>query len=289
MARRSAPQPARSARPTRLLPAPRARRAICRAFPVLPFSAGFPPSHARAFRWPPFRTPLPFVCERRLLGGQRGAVRYNSPEMDGPCGSAGRCADLRVFAESEATMHYITAGESHGPGLTAIVSGVPAGLKVSADQINSDLARRQAGYGRGGRQKIERDVVEVTGGVRFGRTLGSPVSLTVRNRDWENWTGRMAAFGEPPADLEREVSPRPGHADLVGALKNRHRRLPQRPRARERPRDGRARGGRRHCARVSGRTGRGGVLVRGVHRRRGACRGRRASGGARLQAARHRD
>ncbi len=116
-------------------------------------------------------------------------------------------------------MHYITAGESHGPGLTAIVSGVPAGLKVSADQINSDLARRQAGYGRGGRQKIERDVVEVTGGVRFGRTLGSPVSLTVRNRDWENWTGRMAAFGEPPADLEREVSPRPGHADLVGALR----------------------------------------------------------------------
>ena len=71
-------------------------------------------------------------------------------------------------------MHYITAGESHGPGLTAIVSGVPAGLKVSADQINSDLARRQAGYGRGGRQKIERDVVEVTGGVRFGRTLARP-------------------------------------------------------------------------------------------------------------------
>lgn len=116
-------------------------------------------------------------------------------------------------------MHYITAGESHGPELTAIVSDVPAGLKISAEQINSDLGRRQLGYGRGGRQKIERDVVEVTGGVRFGHTLGSPVSLVVRNRDWENWTDRMAPFGEPPANLVREVSPRPGHADLVGALR----------------------------------------------------------------------
>ena len=116
-------------------------------------------------------------------------------------------------------MHYITAGESHGPELTAIVSGVPAGLKVSADQINSDLSRRQSGYGRGGRQKIERDLVEVRSGVRFGRTLGTPLSLVVKNRDWENWAGRMAAFGEPPADLVREVTPRPGHADLVGALK----------------------------------------------------------------------
>ena len=116
-------------------------------------------------------------------------------------------------------MHYSTAGESHGPCLTAIVTGVPAGLKISEDSINSDLARRQSGYGRGGRQKIERDHVEVTGGVRFGRTIGSPVSMTIRNRDWENWTDRMAAFGEAPSDLVREVTPRPGHADLVGALK----------------------------------------------------------------------
>lgn len=116
-------------------------------------------------------------------------------------------------------MQYITAGESHGPELTAIVSGVPAGLVISEDQINADLARRQSGYGRGGRQTIERDRVIVTGGVRFGRTIGSPVSLTVRNRDWENWTDRMAAFGNPPADLKREVTPRPGHADLVGALR----------------------------------------------------------------------
>ena len=116
-------------------------------------------------------------------------------------------------------MHYITAGESHGPCLTAIVDGVPAGLKLSDTQINADLARRQAGYGRGGRQRIERDTVEVTSGVRFGRTLGTPVSLVVRNRDWQNWTDRMAPFGDAPVDLLREVTPRPGHADLVGALK----------------------------------------------------------------------
>lgn len=116
-------------------------------------------------------------------------------------------------------MRYLTAGESHGPCLTAIVEGVPAGLKISESQINTDLSRRQSGYGRGGRQRIERDTVEVVSGVRFGRTLGTPIALVVRNRDWENWTDRMAAFGEAPSDLAREVTPRPGHADLVGALK----------------------------------------------------------------------
>ncbi len=117
-------------------------------------------------------------------------------------------------------MHYVTAGESHGPCLTAIVSGVPAGLSVSETQINADLKRRQSGYGRGGRQDIESDVVSVVSGVRFGVTLGSPVTLQVANRDWANWSERMAAFGEAPEDLQREVTPRPGHADLVGALKN---------------------------------------------------------------------
>ena len=116
-------------------------------------------------------------------------------------------------------MRYLTAGESHGSCLTAIVEGVPAGLKISESQINTDLARRQSGYGRGGRQKIEHDVVQVVSGVRFGRTTGAPVALIVRNRDWENWEERMAPFGGPPSDLKREVTPRPGHADLVGALK----------------------------------------------------------------------
>lgn len=117
-------------------------------------------------------------------------------------------------------MDYITAGESHGPVLTAIVSGVPAGLSISEKGINADLARRQSGYGRGGRQAIEKDTVSVTSGVRFGQTIGSPVTLSVVNRDWANWTERMSVFGEPPQDLVREVTPRPGHADLLGVLKN---------------------------------------------------------------------
>lgn len=116
-------------------------------------------------------------------------------------------------------MRYSIAGESHGPQLTAIVEGVPAGLKIFKTQINSDLARRQAGYGRGGRQAIETDQVEITSGVRFGQTIGSPVTMVVANRDWQNWTDRMSVWGQPPADLVREVTPRPGHADLVGALK----------------------------------------------------------------------
>lgn len=116
-------------------------------------------------------------------------------------------------------MHYVTAGESHGPLLTAIVCGVPAGLKISETQINTDLARRQGGYGRGGRQRIETDKVSFVSGVRFGQTLGTPVAVQIKNKDAENWQDSMAAFGETPSDLVREVTPRPGHADLVGALK----------------------------------------------------------------------
>ena len=115
-------------------------------------------------------------------------------------------------------MQYVTGGESHGPALTAIVTGVPAGLSISERQINADLARRQSGYGRGGRQSIEKDQVNVLSGVRFGKTLGSPITLQVINRDWKNWTERMAPFGQAPADLARETTPRPGHADLVGVL-----------------------------------------------------------------------
>ena len=116
-------------------------------------------------------------------------------------------------------MQYMTAGESHGPQLTAIVDGVPAGLRISEESINADLARRQSGYGRGGRQLIEKDQVRIVSGVRFGRTIGSPITLVVENRDWANWTDRMAVFGDAPLDLHRETTPRPGHADLVGVLK----------------------------------------------------------------------
>lgn len=116
-------------------------------------------------------------------------------------------------------MEYITAGESHGPKLTTIISGVPAGIVLDEASIASDMRRRQSGYGRGGRQQIETDQATITAGVRFGVTTGSPVSIDVVNRDWENWQEKMARFGVRPADCAREVTPRPGHADLVGYMK----------------------------------------------------------------------
>jgi chorismate synthase len=117
-------------------------------------------------------------------------------------------------------LKFTTAGESHGKGLVTIVEGLPAGLPVSADWVDRDLARRMMGYGRGARMKIERDQVELLSGVRAGETLGSPVAMLVRNRDWENWEDVMAAEGAP-GDLRRRrvTRPRPGHADLVGVLK----------------------------------------------------------------------
>jgi chorismate synthase len=111
-----------------------------------------------------------------------------------------------------------TAGESHGPGLTCIVEGLPAGLELDRDTLNRDLARRQLGHGRGGRMKIERDQIEVTGGVRHGRTLGGPISLWVVNRDYANWEERMNPW-PVDADVPEVHLPRPGHADLVGTQK----------------------------------------------------------------------
>src|SRR5437762_5508122 len=115
-------------------------------------------------------------------------------------------------------LRLTTAGESHGPGLTCIVEGLPAGLVLSQDDLNADMARRQLGHGRGGRMKIERDAALVTGGVRHGRTLGGPVALQVANRDYANWEDRMN-----PWPVEAQVPevhlPRPGHADLVGVWK----------------------------------------------------------------------
>lgn len=118
---------------------------------------------------------------------------------------------------------FTTAGESHGPALTTIVEGVPAGLVLRTEEIDHDLRRRQGGYGRGGRMRIESDRAEILSGVRFGETLGSPITLQVRNRDWENWTvpmSREALDGSFDDEaLRRVVHPRPGHADLVGVLK----------------------------------------------------------------------
>src|SRR4051794_9424502 len=119
------------------------------------------------------------------------------------------------------SFRFVTAGESHGPGLVAVVEGLPAGLGLAPEDIDSDLARRQLGHGRGGRMKIEKDRAEVTAGVRHGRTLGSPVAMRIVNRDYDNWVERMNPW---PVDAEvPEVHlPRPGHADLAGLQKYKH-------------------------------------------------------------------
>jgi chorismate synthase len=116
------------------------------------------------------------------------------------------------------SLRLTTAGESHGPGLTCIIEGLPAGLRLDQDALNRDLARRQLGHGRGGRMKIEKDKVDVTGGVRHGRTLGGPIALQVVNRDFANWEERMNPW-PVEAEVQEVHLPRPGHADLVGTQK----------------------------------------------------------------------
>lgn len=122
-------------------------------------------------------------------------------------------------------MRYLTAGESHGPGLTTIIEGLPAGLSLLPEDINKELSRRQAGYGRGARMRIETDQVQVTAGLRHGKTLAAPLALFVENKDWKHWETVMSV--EPVSDKKaksRRVSkPRPGHADLVGGIKYGHR------------------------------------------------------------------
>lgn len=124
-------------------------------------------------------------------------------------------------------INYVTAGESHGPQLTGILTGVPAGLTLDIDAINAGLAARQGGFGRGNRQQIEHDQVIVTGGLRHGVTLGSPLALTIQNRDHAHWSAIMDPTSPATADntLRRVTRPRPGHADLVGGMKYGHRDL----------------------------------------------------------------
>jgi chorismate synthase len=135
------------------------------------------------------------------------------------------------------TLRLITAGESHGPGLTCLVEGLPAGLSLSQEELDADMARRQLGHGRGGRMKIEKDKARVTAGVRHGLTLGGPIALQVENRDYANWEERMSPW---PLEQGGEVAevhlPRPGHADLVGTQKYKHndvRNILERASARE--------------------------------------------------------
>lgn len=119
-------------------------------------------------------------------------------------------------------LRYFTAGESHGPCLTTIIEGVPAGFAIDLEGVNHDLWRRQQGYGRGGRMLIEKDEVQVRSGIRWGRTLGSPVTFGIENRDWKNWTKKMSPYPEDQDQAIPVKKPRPGHADLTGVFKYGH-------------------------------------------------------------------
>src|SRR6266436_4727968 len=116
-------------------------------------------------------------------------------------------------------LRFLTAGESHGPELIATVEGAPASFEINLARINYDLARRQKGYGRGGRMAIERDEVRVVAGIRFGRTMGSPVTFIIENRDFKNWEKRMSVDSGDRGEAKPVTRPRPGHADLAGVLK----------------------------------------------------------------------
>jgi chorismate synthase len=133
-------------------------------------------------------------------------------------------------------LRYLTAGESHGPQLTAVIEGIPANLELAEEAINADLARRQGGYGRGGRMQIEKDTVDILSGVRWGKTIGSPITLSIKNRDWVNWQEKMSPYEIHRDDKIRVTRSRPGHADLPGAMKyNQHdvRNILERSSARE--------------------------------------------------------
>ena len=116
-------------------------------------------------------------------------------------------------------IRFSTAGESHGEALIALVSGMPAGVPVDLDPVNRELWRRQQGYGRGGRMKIETDKAHVLSGVRHGKTIGSPIAIEIVNRDWKNWEEKLPVEAGDAAKHQAVASPRPGHADLAGALK----------------------------------------------------------------------
>src|SRR5947199_823896 len=129
--------------------------------------------------------------------------------------------EVLQFNEELLMFRFLTAVESHGPYLTMIVEGLPAGLVVDSAIVDADLRRRQGGYGRGGRMKIERDAVRFLSGVRHGKTLGSPITMQIENRDWINWEERMSA--EPvEASMDPVTRVRPGHADFTGAMKYGH-------------------------------------------------------------------
>ncbi len=121
-----------------------------------------------------------------------------------------------------AALRYLTAGESHGRALVGIIEGIPSGLPVSGNDIDRDLGRRQMGYGRGGRMKIESDHAEILSGVRWGKTLGSPIAILIENKDFKNWVKGMSVYAADEGAIQAVTRPRPGHADLTGAMKYGH-------------------------------------------------------------------
>src|SRR3989475_5758352 len=127
------------------------------------------------------------------------------------------CPSYRI--QSKAMLRYFTSGESHGEALVAFLSGLPAGLKVDQAILDRELWRRQQGYGRGGRMKIETDKVHILSGVRHGATIGSPIAILLENKDWKNWQESLPVGEGDSGKYKRVASPRPGHADLAGALK----------------------------------------------------------------------
>ncbi|WP_425446944.1 chorismate synthase [Dethiothermospora halolimnae] len=120
-------------------------------------------------------------------------------------------------------LRFLNSGESHGKGLVAIIEGLPSNINIDIDYINSELARRQKGYGRGGRMKIETDKVEILSGIRHGKTLGSPITILIKNKDWENWKDIMSIEKKDMDESSIVTRPRPGHVDLAGAIKYNHR------------------------------------------------------------------
>src|SRR2546423_1476051 len=135
------------------------------------------------------------------------------------CGFAYVISNITHRIQSEYMLKFFTSGESHGEALVAFISGLPAGLEVAQDFVDHELWRRQQGYGRGGRMKIEHDTARILSGVRHGQTIGSPISMLLENRDWKNWQQQLPVEKGDSSLYKRVASPRPGHADLAGALK----------------------------------------------------------------------
>src|SRR6185436_11889925 len=164
--------------------------------------------------------------QRQSTASRSSSSRERSPSRSGPGARrrSRRCGPQPAYSldTSMSGFRFTTAGESHGPGLVAIVEGMPAGLELDREALDRDMARRQLGHGRGGRMKIETDTVEVRSGLRHGRTLGSPIALLVANRDYANWEERMNPWPVEGFEVDEVHLPRPGHADLVGAQKYGH-------------------------------------------------------------------